>query len=198
MDLPLIEYYIEAYSYVTSHGYFEETEYIRNIKPFETHDADDFFREYVFAVCGAGMKEQVARLVYNSFMDTLDLGMIGHPKKRDAIDAATCEYLTWFENLKNAATDDDKIAYLRTLPFMGDALPHQIARNLGIDGVKPDVHMKRLARRFGYATPLDLVKAIQSVYTDEKLGYIDIVLWRYCNLTTSREPPKDRHTKGNG
>jgi hypothetical protein len=57
-----------------------------------------------------------------------------------------------------------------------------MARNLGIDTIKPDLHLERMAEVWGYKNPFDLCNDIQHL-TGEKLGIIDIVLWRYCNLT---------------
>ena len=51
----------------------------------------------------------------------------------------------------------------------------------------PPGHLVRLAARFGYASPDALCRAIQAEALlpglEMRLGTIDLVLWRYCNLT---------------
>ena len=52
----------------------------------------------------------------------------------------------------------------------------------------PPGHLVRLAARFGYASPDALCRAIQvegmiPPGPELRLGTIDLVLWRYCNLT---------------
>jgi len=63
----------------------------------------------------------------------------------------------------------------------GPITKYHLARNLGVDCVKPDRHLARLAERFGYGTPDAMCRAIQDELGG-RLGTIDAVLWRYCNL----------------
>ena len=71
----------------------------------------------------------------------------------------------------------------------GKALGYHLARNLGIDTVKPDRHLIKLTEHFGYSSPLEMCKDIQAnlnggmFLTKEKLGTIDVILWRSMNLT---------------
>lgn len=44
--------------------------------------------------------------------------------------------------------------------------------------------MVRLAEQFNHDTPMDMCLKIQEA-TGERLGVIDVVLWRYCNLNGS-------------
>lgn len=60
------------------------------------------------------------------------------------------------------------------LPFMGPALACQLARNLGNTCVaKPDVHLTRLARQYGFADAGSLCLGVSS----NPAGYTDLVLW---------------------
>jgi hypothetical protein len=73
---------------------------------------------------------------------------------------------------------------LSFLPFMGPALSHHLARNLGnLNVVKPDVHLIRLASHYGYKSALEMC---QDVSIDPP-GKTDLILWFCCvdNITRS-------------
>jgi hypothetical protein len=179
---PEEELFYQAYDTVCQRGYSDEIEYVRNIKRFEDQDAVTFFQEYVWVVLNAGMKEQVARGIYDRYMEKLDIEEINHPGKRKGIHRATLEYETWFDGLQKA---QDKIQFCESLPWIGPITKYHLARNIGIDTVKPDRHLVRLAATYGYDSPLKLCTEIQKT-VGERLGVIDVILWRYCNLTTIR------------
>jgi hypothetical protein len=65
---------------------------------------------------------------------------------------------------------------LRQLPFMGPALSCHLSRNLGnTDAVKPDLHLIRLAKVYGFDSAFLLCTSLArgSLYR----GYVDLVLW---------------------
>jgi len=171
-------FFYRAYAHVISSGYGEEVDWCSNIR-FETVTIDDFFREYVWVVLNAGLKEQVARKIFKKYITTGDLETINHLKKRESIKWMLNNCERCFDSLQKVP---DKVEYFKTLPFIGDVTKYHLARNLGIDTVKPDRHLVRLAKRFGFKSPLEMCKAIQDI-TEERLGVIDVILWRHCNLT---------------
>jgi hypothetical protein len=65
---------------------------------------------------------------------------------------------------------------LQSLRMVGPAIAQHLARNIGVDAVKEDVHLVRAANHWGFPNALELCKAIQSKY-DIRLGLIDLVLW---------------------
>jgi hypothetical protein len=146
---------------------------------FDKCTPEQFFNEYVWCVLNAGMKEQVARKIYERFMSMGNLETVGHLGKRAAIKRGLEEYPQWFRLLQSVP---DKIEYLETLPWIGKITKYHLARNIGIDCVKPDRHLVKLAKSFGYETPLKMCEDIQRNVPYERLGTIDIILWRYCNL----------------
>ena len=170
--------FLKAYQNLCDSGYFNEIEYFRGIKPLSEQDSTSFFIEYVWCVLNAGMKEQIARKIFENFMENLDLNKIKHLGKRRAIQRAMIEHEQWFENLQKTP---DKINFLESLPWIGPITKYHLARNIGIDTVKPDRHLVRLAKEYGFSSPNELCKAIQKTIP-EKLGVIDVILWRYCNL----------------
>lgn len=131
------------------------------------------------------MKNQVAQKIYNEFMINKDLTKIGHSGKRAAIDNGLKNHRKWFAELQ---ASKDPIQYLETLPWIGPITKHHLARNIGIDAVKPDRHLIRLSQMFGFSSPLELCKHIQTV-VPEPLGVIDVILWRYCNLHPEETKP---------
>lgn len=182
IDTPLDSaccFFMDAYDFLIDHGYGDEIRWAETLKPLDEQTEETFFQEYVWVVLNAGMKEQVARKIYKRFMEARDLAVIRHEGKREAVEQALEHGSEWYSRLLEA---EDKIAYLETLPWVGPITKYHLARNLGIDCVKPDRHLVRLAKRFGYPSPDALCRAIQSQFTWNRIGTIDLVLWRYCNL----------------
>lgn len=192
------EFYLRAWSEVRK-GYQWEIDHVEMVlaRPLSSVDPDTFFQQYVFVVLCSYWKEQYARKEWDKFFHTGDLGMISNTRKRAAVAVGIQHANEWLDGLKGA---EDKIAFLDTLPMIGPVTRYHLARNLGIDCVKPDRHLVRLAASFGYgssdhvADQITIVnrmcKDIQQDLGDkpvpEKLGVIDVVLWRYCNIHGSQ------------
>ncbi len=177
-------FFCEAYCYLSTHGYADEIRWAETLPPLERQTPETFFVEYVWVVLNAGMKEQVARKIFQAFMTARDPAVIHHRGKRAAVEQALAHADEWFAAL---LATEDKLTYLEGLPWIGPVTKYHLARNLGIEVVKPDRHLVRLAARFGYATPGALCRAIQVEAGAPpgpalRLGTIDLVLWRYCNL----------------
>ncbi len=183
--MDILSYYQDAKTYILNTEYKQEYEWCLNREPFEKCTSETFFFEYVYVVLNAGMKEQIARKIYERFCKDLDSNTIGHLGKRKAVDTAIGNYKMWFNSLQLLQTDGARIEYLAELPWIGNITKFHLARNIGIDTVKPDRHLVRLADRFGFKTPLEMCLEIQR-YTKEKLGVIDVILWRYSNINGSK------------
>ena len=67
---------------------------------------------------------------------------------------------------------------LTRLPWIGKITCWHLAKVLGADVVKPDVHLKRAAAAAGFPTALALCEIIRDVSGD-RLTVVDSVLWRY-------------------
>jgi endonuclease III len=72
---------------------------------------------------------------------------------------------------------------------MGEALVWEYLRNVGVDGAKPDVHMKRIlgcdrlgVSKFEEATNEEVIKAMKelSVETGLWMAQLDYIFWCYC------------------
>ena len=70
---------------------------------------------------------------------------------------------------------------IRCLPFMGPATSYHLAKNLGLDVVKPDRHLLRITDVTGYQSPYEMCCDIAKV-TSDKLSVIDLVIWRFATI----------------
>jgi hypothetical protein len=88
---------------------------------------------------------------------------------------------TWeLNDLMHRLETTQDVDVLKTLPYIGDALKYHLARNLGLDVAKPDVHMLRLAPAFGFAADNAGVQAMCEYVArnrKERAGAVDFVLW---------------------
>ncbi len=141
-----------------------------------------FLEEYIWVVINAGMREQVARKIYTKVMEVLFTGVpvlevFAHAGKAAAITKMACEYNEKFLCYDEAT---DKLAFLKTLPWIGDITKYHLAKNLGVQCVKPDRHLVRIAKSFGME-PFQMCLRI-SEQTGDMLTEVDQVVWRAANL----------------
>lgn len=161
-------------------GYSEEIQWQRDLPPCTS--AYEFLQEAVWVILNSGMKNQIARKIWNkirqAWVEDVDISEVfGHKGKVAAIKHIANNAIPLFDGYKAA---NDKIAYLKTLPFIGGITCYHLAKNLGEDVVKPDRHLIRIADRY-QTTPDALCQKISDA-TGEKKCTVDIVLWRACNL----------------
>jgi hypothetical protein len=164
------------------YDYFQEIDHRRQMS-FDKCTEGKFFQEYIYVILNLGMREQTMRPIYNKFMMSLDVNDITtrfKNKQRKAATEGLHHFVQWFGELKCAK---DPVSYLQTLPLIGKTTKWHLAQNIGIDCVKPDVHLIRLSQQFNFVSPYEMCKCIQREIGDaEKLSVIDLILWRYCNL----------------
>lgn len=167
---------------IAAAGFAEEIKWAQELRPVS--DPDLFATEAVYVICNSGMRAQVARQIFDRIMLVLRRGgdatdaQFGHPGKREAINRIWRERLALFQEFQRA---EDKVEWLHHgLPWIGAITKFHLARNLGIDCVKPDRHLVRLARQYGL-TPTALCTELAGE-TGDRVGTVDCVLWRACNL----------------
>jgi hypothetical protein len=75
------------------------------------------------------------------------------------------------------------IKYLDALPWVGEVLASYIAKNIGVDSIKPDLWMLRLAKWLEYkpgkSGVWDMARDFQSL-NDERINVIDTVCWNWA------------------
>lgn len=193
----LLTFFDKAKETVEKAGYGDEIRWCDELKPFDQQTYGDFAAEYIWVVISSGINNRAAQTICERFWYCVrgeglitheghdPFLTIAHPHKQKAIRRFFKEGRDWFELLQKA---DDKVAFIGDyLPYMGgEALRYHLARNLGIDCVKPDRHLKRLAEFFGFPSPLEMCLAIQAA-RGGRLGVIDVILWRYSNLVGTIE-----------
>jgi hypothetical protein len=159
-------------------GFGRTIDWSETIEPPRTAEA--FAEHAVYVICNSGMANSIAAPICERVMIALRLGysaanVFGHPGKAKAIDTIWRERGSLFDEYVAA---DDKLTVLRALPFIGDVTSLHLAKNLGADVAKPDVHMERLARREG-TTTAELCARL-STETGYRVATVDTILWRAC------------------
>lgn len=160
----------------------------------------EFLRETAWVILSAGMRETVVRdrfcEVTAAFLKWESAEVIvrrrdqcirralvafGHPGKISAIgEVAVVVAELGFDVLRDRLRFDG-LNELQQLPFIGPITRYHLAKNLGLDVVKPDRHLVRMARAAGYDEPEGMCRVIAEV-TGDRLGTVDVVLWRFATL----------------
>jgi hypothetical protein len=143
-------------------------------------NAVEFALEAIFVICNSGMKNTVARGIFERCKTAVLLGApvllaFKHPGKAAAIERI------WREReamLAAFLASDDRLAYLESLPWIGGITKYHLAKNFGLDLAKPDVHLVRLADREG-CTVQALCERL-AAQTGLRVATVDTVLWRAC------------------
>jgi len=177
--MKIIEFYNQAKQDIIQKGYKEEIYHVESLR-FEYITPLQFFDQYVFVVLSSGMKNQVAEKIFWNYRKN-GIDAIKHPLKKKAIREAEKNCKIWFKELRDKLTDKERLDFLETLPHIGKITKYHLARNLGVDCAKPDRHLVRLAERFGYSDVQQMCKEVSNI-TGDRIGTVDVVLWRYSNL----------------
>jgi hypothetical protein len=159
-------------------GYGQIIDWSEGIQP--PVDAEAFAEQAVYVICNSGLANSVAEPIAERCMAALNAGLsaavaFGHPGKRTAIDSIWAERRALFAAYLQA---EDPLSFLRQLPWIGPVTTYHLAKNLGADFAKPDVHMERLARR-DRTTTHTLCRRLAR-QTGYRIATIDTVLWRAC------------------
>lgn len=185
--------------------YETEYEYIRNIK-FDEVGPDHFWREYIWCVYVSGFSSKVVARIhpdlmkaygsydYNVLHDTWNLvSKINRNRaKFNAIikTAQLINFLGWhtFKSKYLCNADD-----IKQLGFMGPVTSMHLARNIGLDAVKPDLHLVRLSNHFGFGDPFQMCELLSGL-SGERVGLVDLVLFYTASTfgTIALKKPGDR------
>ncbi|TIX59141.1 MAG: hypothetical protein E5V28_07775 [Mesorhizobium sp.] len=164
----------------------EDIAWSESIKP--PTDADDFASEAIFVICNSGMKNTIARRIFERVMNAIMCGhsagtAFGHAGKAKAIDDI---WQRRSELLSSYLAAPDKVAFCESLPWIGGITKYHLAKNFGADVAKPDVHLQRLADREG--TSAQGLCARLAAETGYRIATVDLILWRACavGLVSSR------------
>jgi len=148
-------------------------------------DANEFASEAIFVICNSGMKNTVARGIYERVIAALAMGYSAaaafrHKGKVAAIDTIWRDRERLFADfIADAPLGPEAcLTFLATLPWIGNITKYHLAKNFGIDIAKPDVHLQRLAD-LHKTTPQELCADLARE-TGYRVATVDTVLWRAC------------------
>ena len=159
-------------------GYGAAIDWSENIEPPET--AELFAAEAIYVICNSGMSNKVAVPIFEQCMHALREGRsahtaYGHTGKASAIDTIWKKRRRLYRAFSKA---EDLIAFCAALPWLGEVTKFHLAKNLGADVAKPDVHLNRLAAAEGVDAQA-LCDRLAMV-TGYRAATIDLILWRAC------------------
>ncbi len=198
-SMTLAETYLTAREAVIAAGYGAEIDW-QESRSLVALSESDFLKEFAWVVLSSGMKEAVVRRLFprisQAFLEWRSSAAIvsrwrscqrrairvfNHQPKIDAVlstakRVTNLGFLAFRNQIKREGVD-----FIRTLSFMGPATSYHLAKNIGLDVVKPDRHLVRIAESAGGFSPNDLCEMI-AYQTGDKVSVIDIVLWRYATL----------------
>jgi endonuclease III len=128
------------------------------------------------------MKAQIALKIFKTVWNQLCSGgrpedVFGHRGKCQAIMNVFINLDKYWNEYQSV---ENKIDYLENLPWIGKITKYHLAKNLGYDCVKPDRHLVRIAKSYNL-NPLDMCLQISKI-TGDRLGLVDLVIWRAANL----------------
>lgn len=160
--------------------YTEEIDWQENLKP--CNDPYNFFMETCWVILNSGMKEQIARIIWDrikiAWAQDIDISTVfKHKGKVSAIKYAKENYNKLFSDYVDS---DDKINFLKTIPFIGEITCYHLAKNLGHNCIKPDRHLVRISKEYN-TTPYALCLELSEL-SGFKIATVDIILWRAANL----------------
>jgi hypothetical protein len=198
-DSPL-DYFAKAMDFVLTY-YSEDFNRIASTK-FDDVSPEFFFREYVWVVKVSGFNAKIISRIFPRLLvcyqplfdmivgkvdalNSIDIGInamnvFNNKRKTKAvIDTAFVlrdgiRKYGWEKYRDSELNTPEK---LEKLPFIGGITKFHLARNCGLlHYVKPDLHLVRMSKVWGFISPIELCKAIQQRY-DMPLGLIDLVLF---------------------
>ena len=195
----LIDSYLTARETVVNRGFAAEIDW-QESRCLASLSESEFLKEAAWVVLSAGMREAIIRRIFQNFSlaflnwtsaeaitqnrricEADAIKIFNHPRKVSAI-GAICEkveragFVIFRSSIQSKGAD-----FLQELDFIGPITKFHLAKNIGLNVVKPDRHLVRLAKATNFDDPRDLCETIAEI-TGDKLSVIDVILWRYATL----------------
>jgi hypothetical protein len=192
------EFYVGAKEHVLQSGFAHEIDWQEGIV-LDDIDARHVLREQAWVVLSTGMRaavvarlfEPISRAFCNWDADAIQrdparcikraLRTFQHQGKVNAI-ATNCRLFadegleTWKHALRVYGP-----TWLMRLGYIGPVTCMHLAKNFGLDVVKPDRHLLRMTHASGHRDATSLC-ALFSELSGDRLSVVDLVLWRYATL----------------
>lgn len=187
-------YFDTALKFVQIH-YPEQLEAFSSVK-FEEIDDDFFFREYVWVVHATGFSakavgkfmprlleaygwwESLAKMGFEDVMERVS-PVCNNPQKAKAVHNMAKTMSNELKSIPWAEWRQDNLSspeLLAKLPYIGKITCFHLARNIGLlEFVKPDLHLVRMAKHWGFSDCVEMCKAVAP--PGMPLGIVDLVFW---------------------
>jgi hypothetical protein len=195
--------YQRAIALIVDAGFASDIDWAEDLAWVEP-DARYVMAETAWVICCSGFRVAVVRKLWPeltaAFLDWKP-ALIAHdaeacwqaarqvykysPKIDAIVEVARILAREGHEQIVRDAADPPK---LTRLPYIGKITCWHLAKVLGADVVKPDVHLCRAARAAGFEDPIELCRVL-SRETGDRLTVIDSVLWRYGEQQKARGWP---------
>lgn len=159
----------------------DDIAWAENIEPPKT--PAEFAREIIFVICNSGMKNTVARKIFERVCEAIRdrksvSSVFGNKTKCMAINTVWVNRERLFGEWRALDDDARRLTWLEALPSIGPVTKYHLAKNFGMQCAKPDVHLVRLCHVLG-ETPQGLCERLAE-QTGMKVATIDTLLWRAC------------------
>jgi hypothetical protein len=187
-------YFDKAWKF-TQKFYGKEVRQISSVR-FSEVTPEHFFAEYTWVVHATGFSAKAVgkfmpKLV-NAYGPWTTLGwtaseivvervrkVVNNPQKISAVHAmagrmvAGVKAQDWTVYRNEQLSTPEKLA---KLPYIGKVTCFHLGRNIGLlDCVKPDLHLIRMAKHWGFKTCEEMCRAVQP--KDVPLGIVDLAFW---------------------
>ncbi len=167
---------------------------------------NEFAEEVIYVILASGFRQKIAKQKFFQIMEFIYSGndvvpekllpIFGNVNKINAICKVWKNKEEYSKQFYNCCDVKSKMQYLETLPHIGNITKNHIARNLGINDVKYDVWIQRLGiaifgedgLKEGFPLNEKVKAACDKLFsfiekeTSLPRGYIDVVLWKSCQI----------------
>lgn len=189
---------------VVGAGFGRELDW-QDSRDFSVVTESEFLAEAAWVVLSAGLSERVVHRVFGSISQSFcqwnsasaivsrrrscvaqAMKVFAHkPKIRAIAEIAAQVNQHGFARIKREV-EALGVERLSELPFIGPVTSFHLAKNLGLDVVKPDRHLVRLAKAAQVADPYALCSMI-AAWTGDRMATVDLILWRFATLERNYE-----------
>lgn len=156
---------------------------------------DDFAREVFYVILAGGFSQKTAKKLWVKICAAIDAGdrdlyaIFKNKNKTNAILKVWDNREKFRDGFYTLSSAADKLAYLATIPHIGAVTANHLARNLGISVVKYDVWIQRLVSgQSSFPVQPEVKELADKMFarleeeTGLPRGYIDVVLWKACQV----------------
>lgn len=189
--------YLDIKRHVINKGFAWEIDWQEN-QCIKTLNESEFYREAAWVILSSGMSVRSVTSVFNkisiAFLNWQNTDSIvnsrescinqalqhfNHNGKVNAIMSIIIKVNSIGFDAFKLELIKNGVEYLQQFSYLGPATSFHLAKNIGLNVVKPDRHLIRLSKALNFSNPEELCKVIAN-RIDEKMSVIDVVLWRYC------------------